>query len=513
MKIKSIAVACLALCASSAFAQLNPNTAATYTTYYMGGATAQLPGAAIVVPANMFNPSTPVTWIYQGSASNPNPAGTVAFPSNPNPSTASNGNNVIAWYGVAAAATGVTGNLLVIYNQNAGSMTGLAQLLNTMGSAPTAFPASWTKVLTVGQGSNLFTCQTVTPTGGVPTNTCYTNSNYVAATYDAYTPMSLALSDVYAVENAGVLTPGQNGFAALSSLTQVTTGLEGFGIAVNPALYLALQKAQGLVPETATLPVLGGAYQPSVSRTDYASLVSQLGNANIQASDFVQDPNNTSDNTPIYIERRTNWSGTQSASDMFFLNAICNGGAGTFLAPLDLGPETGSAGPTLAVGGTLTYLTENASTGGVKNAMTWGNAAAVPQGSYAIGIVSLENTPSQAAPTATTGSWQFVKLDGVSPDWINNAGVYTYDSTHRASTISGAYKFAVEMNAYYKASNVTATKDMDALIVAELSNSSLHNLTGVSYLDGLTNGSANQAYQARYSHYGSNCAPMFNQYY
>jgi len=504
MKIKFIAAACVALCASTAFAgtALNPNSTVSYQTYYMGGATAQLPGVAIVVPQNMFDPATPVTWIYQGTASNPNTAGTVAFPSNPNPAAASAGNNVIAWYGMASAATGTSGPLLVIYNQNAGSMTGLAQLLNTQGATPASFPASWTKVMTVANGGSNFTCTSVTPTGGVATNTCYTND----ATHDVYTPLNLALSDVYAVENAGVLTPGQNGQAALSTLTQVTTGLESFGVAVNPALYLALQKAQGLVPESATAAVLGGAAQPNIRSVDYASLVSLVGTDSSSAADFVQDPNNAGDNTAIYVERRTNWSGTQSASDMFFLNDICSSAGGTYLAPLDLGTATGTVGPTLVTGNT--YLTENASTGGVKNAMTFGNSAQVPAGSYAIGIVSLENTPAQNA-----NNWQFVKLDGVSPDWINNGGTYTYDATHRASTIAGNYKFAVEMNAYYKTNSSSGLKAMDSLIANQLSLSNLHNLTGVSYLDSQTNASFVAGQQARYSRYGSNCAPLSNQNY
>jgi len=506
MKIKSIALACVALCAAStsfAGTALDPNAAGTYTTYYMGGATAQLPGVAIVVPSTMFDSGTPVTWIYEGTAANPNQAGTVQFPSNPNPAAKGTGNNVMGWYGVANTTnTGLTGNLLVIYNQNAGSMTGLAQLLNTKGANPTAFPASWTKTMTVANGASAFTCTLVTPTGGVATNTCYTND----AAHQAYFPLNLALSDVYATEAApGTIVPGSSNYAALGTLTQTTTGLESFGIAVNPALYLALQKAQGIVPETATAAVLGGAAQPSISRADYASLISQLGNENSSAADFIQDPNNTTDNTAIHIERRTNWSGTQAASDMFFLNAICSTTAGTFLAPLDLGAQTGTASSATPIAGN-TYLSEQAGTGGVKNAMTFGNAGQVTAGDYAIGIVSLENTPAQNA-----NSWQFVKLDGVSPDWINTNGTYTYDTTHRASTISGAYKFAVEMNAYVLNKQSAANAKMDAAITAALTQSNLHNLTGVSYLDSATNANYVPAQQARYSRYGSNCSPLVNQ--
>lgn len=460
--------------------------------------------------------------MYQGNAGTPNFVGTTYFPANPIPSSGAGVNNSVnGWYGIAnSTATGLPAGtqLFVVYNANAGSMTGLAQILTPLNVTPTAYPVSWTKIPSLGASGSAFTCTAVTPKNStIAAQVCSTTD----ANHDVYAPLDLALSDVYATEAVpGVLTPGSNNMNLLGTLTQVTTGLEGFGIIVNPTLYVALQTAQGLVPGD-----LGGANQPSISRQDYASLIStagadagngSYGPLNGLTADFVQDPNNPTDATQIVIERRTNYSGTQSASDMFFLNYICGTAAGSYLLPFDNGTQFGSSTPTLAIGGTSTYFAEQGGTGGVKNALTLGNAKAIPAGAYGIGVVSLENTPTVTDPT----SWQYVKLNGVSPNWkytpgtggtTNNAN-YTYDTQQKASIISGQYQFAVEMNAYYRTTSVNANiKTIDATVAKNLSLSNLHNLTGVAYLDFPTNPSAVLATQARYSHQGSNCAPLWNK--
>jgi len=171
---------------------------------------------------------------------------------------------------------------------------------------------------------------------------------------------------------------------------------------------------------------------------------------------------------------------------MFFLNQICNQTSGTYQNALDLGNDTVTGLPVFATTDPIlgngssngqvnnnTYLVENAGTGDVINALTPGkptyvNTYANTNGlstltsayggkiAYGIGVVSLENTPKYDG----TG-FLYVKVDGVSPDWINNGGTYTTDPTRRASTISGAYKFAVEMNAYVKTTSTAAQQKID----------------------------------------------------
>lgn len=434
MKFKMIAAACAALCSVSAYAaNLDPTTTAPDLTFYVGGASAQAQAVAVVAP-DLFDTTTfSVVKITQ-----------------------SGGQKSTGWFGKSKAALtgGVSKNLLVVYNSTNGSAAGVTQLVSTGTAEAEA------DVVTVGTSA-------CTPVVALA-STC---------TSHAPTEISLALSDVYPTELVGGVVPQGVGYLPFSALTITKTGLEGFGVVVNPALYAALQSAQGL-----TVGSLTAANQPSINRADYASLVTVEGTIK-DAGGFLQN----GDTTPLTLVRRTDPSGTQAASNIFFANNVCGTlGFGGALTPV--GAFDSNAG--------VFDITEQTGTGAVKTALTGTNTAG-----YALGVISLEN----ASSTALT-DWQFVKLDGVSPNFKTNG---TLDAKNRDAVASGRYPFATEMTASYRTAAPTITKNLATAFITGLKDSTKHDLVGIAYLDGATPYTVGGK-QARVNRGGNNCQPLIN---
>jgi hypothetical protein len=332
----------------------------------------------------------------------------------------------------------------------------------------------WTesKVLTIGASGDALTCNLTTAP-----YTCTTADS----SHDAFVQIDMALADVYPDEGNPWLasngyTPGSNSNLALSSLVISTTGLEGFGVAVNPALYAALQAAQGL----------SSTAQPNLQSADITSLLSETG-AIKSAADLLQN----SDSTLLTVVERTFDSGTQAAADIYFLNNVC-GNAGYVGGENPVNTADGGANGLNP--GAFNVIQEE-TTGAVKTDLTGTNTAG-----YALGVISLTAVPSTAAT-----SWQFVKLDGVSPNY-SAAGVA--DAKQRNAFASGAYKFTTEMSASYRKSITGANLAMDKAVIAGLQNSALHNLAGIGYLDNPSGSYTAGGQQARYNHNGNNCSPM-----
>jgi hypothetical protein len=256
-------------------------------------------------------------------------------------------------------------------------------------------------------------------------------------------------------------------------LTVKRTAMEGFGIAVNPALYAALQTSQGLCAGVAA------ACQPSIRRADYASLVTSDG-ATKTAADLLQTPG---DNTPLTLVRRVNSSGTQAASNIFFANNVC-------------GLEGKGGALTVLAAGEASYdIQEKEATGDVKTALTGINTDG-----YALGVMSLENVP-----TAVLSDFKFVKIDGVSPNF-SAAGVA--DPKMRNAMASGNYQFQVEMTAMYRSTATAQQKALATAVVNGLKDSTKHDLAGIAYLDGTSYSVGGKA--SRVSRSGNNCGPLVN---
>ena len=265
--------------------------------------------------------------------------------------------------------------------------------------------------------------------------------------------------------------------------SEVSTNVgQGFGVAVSYPLYVAMQVAQGLTAGGACAATGSGAAisavnatpacQPNISKQKYASLVG----ANVvdkNASLLGASGNLT-------VERRVGTSGTQSASNAFFLNKPC----GTGLVGGELALEGSNLiGSTVYPGG-VTIRSNNGSTD-VKNNLT----AASNAGTNAIGVLSLENAAS------TTEKFAYLKVNGVSP---------TTDNMHRATAVAGDYEFWYEMVAFTATSAPTEGADLMTGLTTVLADPSVTNLRGlfVTPLSGFTGSSVSAGYKA-----GNACAP------
>lgn len=457
MKVKVIAAACAALCSAAAMATpLNPNDSGVITAvnaghvFYVSGASAQ----KNVLDNVLKNYST----IFA------TPADVVKI-------TGPNGS--IGYLGTSIAALGGTA-YLVIYNSTNGSAAGLNQLLSTGTGEAEA------DVLKLDA-----TCSAVTGLSGSYVASCTTHQP---------TETKMALSDVFSNEfgssgslctttGTGCPGPAYNAISSMvSPISAKSSGLEGFGVIVNANLYnalLAQNITDGLLPSgcsTATAPsATTGACQPSIRSRDYAALAT-LGSGWDSTALFP-----AAGAANIKLARRDELSGTQAASNIFFLNNVC-GGKGYF----------GKLTPARAVNsaGTLT-ITEEPGTGNVETAVA--GAA-----NYGMGVVSLGE--KDHADDSTKAYW-FVKIDNQSPNYVGG----TYDATKRKQLANGNYTFATEMAAY-----VIGTPSQAAINIAtDIQNAAKQPVGGII---GVTNLDAPLSWpdgkQSKYARGGNNCAPL-----
>lgn len=256
------------------------------------------------------------------------------------------------------------------------------------------------------------------------------------------------------LDEAGV-TP-----AALPAKTSGASFSQAFGVAVSDDLYKALQVKQSI-----TVPVGADArlpqYQPTISRAQYVAIVSDAfneakgsgdANSNPTGIDTVLGVGNSGDK--LILCRRAPTSGTQASSNQFFLSTYTGGDgpvAGAYV-PADnatFGPSAGL--PTFEV-----Y--EGEGTGNTRNCLnnvadTLSGFVPTPAGTkhYALGVLSLENSPS-----TTAGTYRYVKINGVAGfDNVNNT----------ASAIDGSYEFWYQAQ---KFANTPAAKTVLDAIDAQL---------------------------------------------
>ncbi|KIO49107.1 hypothetical protein [Nitrosospira sp. NpAV] len=235
---------------------------------------------------------------------------------------------------------------------------------------------------------------------------------------------------------------------ALSTIgSEVATNIgQAFGAAVSYPLYYQLQKNSitsgdiaascTAAPFTAASPNLTRACQPDLPAQRYSTVANKDSISGVDGSLF-----GGAIGSVVTLARRIPTSGTQSVSNMRFLAKPCATGV-----------SGGAMEPAVTADSTTTAIVNQQSgTGGVKIALNNATGA----GQFAMGIISMENTP---APTATAERWAFVKLDGVSPN---------SDTQQRAKAMDGAYTFWYELSAFTAAGAVSpASPAGAALIVA-----------------------------------------------
>ena len=449
MNNKFIVAACLSLCASASFAATAlpcdtssaltlVNTCATdvkatdFASLYIAGSSALGGALGTVVAADLFDTTI-------------QPVITLKY------TGTANANQVNGWYGMSKAALtgGVSKRLFVVYNKNNGSAAGVSQMLAKFDGKTVVIPES--EVLTVGPVAGVAGSCIVdaTSTAAKPVLACGTSALRLA---------DMAISDVAPSELYKLYTAATG---KLTTLSATPLAVQGFGVAVSANLYAALQSAQGT------------SGQPSISRSGYASLVTGKVKS---ASALI-----AGDTTPLTLARRDDLSGTQASSNIYFANNAC--GVNHDAKGKLIKGVLGGALPIIGALDSTAQLTvlEKAVGGDVVTALN--------QPGYGIGVISLTSTPKAGE------TWQFVKLDGISPNT---------DTKQRATVAAGDYGFAMTAFAVtYVKPKVNKSTLTDA-VTTGLKDSNLHDLTGIAYLDKQV--AAKQSLVSRLD--GNNCSPL-----
>lgn len=238
--------------------------------------------------------------------------------------------------------------------------------------------------------------------------------------------------------------------------SEVNTNIgQSFGVAVSYPLYAQLQKNDGIIATTAADGeacdgvYTAGACQPNLPAQVYSTVANQAAVGSINASLFGGLATGK-----VNLARLRPTSGTQSASNLRFLNKPCASGE-----------ASGAQNPARAVDSTATLIiTENSSNESVKFTLN----TATGKGEFALGLMSMENTPW---PTFTADRWAFVKLNNVSPN---------SDSFQRAEAIKGNYPLWYELVAFTVGSPwSSAAIDLIAGINSSMGTSTFTNLKGL----------------------------------
>lgn len=203
---------------------------------------------------------------------------------------------------------------------------------------------------------------------------------------------------------------------------------QGFGVAVSPKLYELMQADQFKTGCTSVEEKASYACQPSISTSQYATVVSTAVDLN-----KVLLPNTTTGKPTEYkLHRRNSLSGTQAASDTYFLK---NGCVADDLTG-ELSPLTGTSGSTA---GRVAYTANGTSRTAsltiyeqTSSSTVVGTSGLTNTDDYAIGVASLENVGPK-----------WLKINGASPNfYYDGANGWVADSTHKKNILNGTYDFA-----------------------------------------------------------------------
>jgi len=529
LNLRLISAAAIAVCSMASHAATAPNPNAVDTTkcavkpatgaeaealvancapvatLFIGGASTQKDNLLTVLKASLFDATAlePIEIVDEGSLTNK--------------SASPVGANTKSFLGKTKAVTNgyPAGSLvLVTYNFNNGSAGGVSQVLaktpalkdaadplKGLPEANAVFVGPAKDVNTAGGTiKNLF-CGTAGAVTTVSTATkvgCKSNSMQIA---------DMALSDVRAEELYATYPVAAVTAKNIATLTQIPLFMQSFGVAVSEPLYKALQKKNGLAStcgDSGATNIDGAACQPSISRADYASLVSKGGKIKTLA-DLTGDATLTA---PLILARRDDYSGTQAASNIFFVNGQCGGNyeqsnaksidaavikAGGLLGGLAIRTDK-DAEDTAALD-----VQANVTSGTVKTAV--GSST-----DYAIGVLGT----GSGGKTNTYG--RFVKIDGFSP---NFDGTNYMNATATRAQINAGYPFSYVMMGMYVTATIDKVATKKATVLAVLNgfkSSALTNLSGIAYLDSAASDQV-AGQQSKYSRtYTSgavnNCAPI-----
>jgi hypothetical protein len=458
------------------------------TVIYAAGATAQLNTLSNIFTKLCVNtPANPVEF-YQGYSA-----------------AATSDTNLRAFRCTVGSGlnTGIDGQKVVfVYSAIGGSASGVQYVARQKPRTFLNFAAC------PAAGIVLTAATTAAPAGAVQFN-----CNIGAALTEQKIPVA-GSSDVEPAQFVGVNTPAGETDITASELAALDVKFSRaliFGLLANDKMWLSLQKAQGLIPTTATVPIMpvttsgttaatlvntpnpafNEALRPSLARWQYRA----MAQGNIADMAFITS---TAQPVPasalgqtgneLQIARRAAGSGTQAMSNIYFLNNPCGAATVSQLPPAD----------SLFTAEPFYTVSEGASTGAVitaiqtslKNAIGPVSLENPQRGSYAIGT---------AAPTKATG---YLKIDGVAPS--------------RANAISGAYDFYAEETFQWNLAATSATQKSflgvfatKAGEISTLQSLTADNQVGNMALPAANGGSpaANPTWIARAERGGNNCSP------
>jgi len=534
MKLKHhlIAGAALAVCTASSFAALDPaacTAAVTSTTtaeamvancapaatLFIGGASTMSGVVQGIANAQLFDTTAfqPIVITNAtGGAQARNSSGVPALNS-----------NIKAYFGKAKSTldASIAGKLIyVVYNYNNGSAGGVSQLLGKTPKLADQFDAAKgipeADVPFVGPAKDQTTpdAKTVnafcgTTATGV-TSTFVSGVATVACKSHTMLTADMALSDVRAQELYKLYAAAAKGKP--SALTQAPLLLQSFGVAVSEKLYIALQKKNGLPSSCNTTDIDTAACQPSITSADYASLVAKngkvaslvdlVGAANLDAADV---------SAQLVLARRDDLSGTQAASNIFFVNGQC-GGNQNFADPKSFDSTQLKAGALLGGLAIRTDVTDDTASLDVQaNVTGTGAKDSIASAGFAIGVAGTGNGAKFSNSVTSSLKGRFVKIDGLSPNFDGTN--FAANKASRTVIANGSYPFAHTLYGMYVTKTMAGTKapypgknSMVQAMLAGFKNSNLSNLEGLAYLDGATGVAAQQSAVNRAN--GNNCSPI-----
>ncbi|MEK6749700.1 MAG: hypothetical protein AABY83_10900 [Pseudomonadota bacterium] len=185
--------------------------------------------------------------------------------------------------------------------------------------------------------------------------------------------------------------------AQIARMSPVSANAVIFGVPVTLGLRNALQAAQGLS--------VGGEDEvsmPSLTKTQIAALYSGYVTTWDQFASVLGVTLPAPVDLNVYLARRVATSGSEKATEVYFLNQNCAAN----VAPMQVGNDTTSCGAT-GVPGTV-Y--EGSGGGNVAACLNTHHAA----GRWAVGLLSTEVVANNASD-----GWRFIKVGGQAPTLLN----------------------------------------------------------------------------------------------
>lgn len=335
----------------------------------------------------------------------------------------------------------IAGKRAFIWKRDAGgSSRGVQPVALGSSIARMALPAFPFNVDTTAGTNNGTSCITqaaaFADAPGVPAVVCSTTVNDVPR---------YGLSDVEPALFVGInkdspADPDWTPAMASNVVINAQVAAQGFGVAVSKNLYDQLQLAQGLT-DADDLP---GPNQPSLSAAEIRAYLTG------EKRDILSTlPGNGSfANTAARVCRRVAGSGSQAASNAYFMEFPCNT-AGA-LSPAtnatdDWAGNDASSGA-LPVAGDPYAVIMNSGSGNVVTCLTDSHSKNTP----AIGVLSLENRVG-------ANNYRYVKIDGMSPNHDVNANSVTAGTSAENfvdNFTNLAYDFGFEFTAQHHNSQI-----------------------------------------------------------